>query len=98
MDKQEIIQRIGYFRTQANLSQKALSMDIDMNICYINRLECKKDFLPSMEVLLRIIECCGISAEEFFFDDYRNYKKEKELLKKIRELPTEKQEALLKFL
>lgn len=98
MDKQEIIQRISYFRTQANLSQKALSMDIDMNVCYINRLECKKDFLPSLEVLLKIIECCGLGEEEFFCDNYRNYKKEKEILSKIRGLTMDKQEALLKFL
>ena len=52
MYKLEIIDRIGYFRTRAKLSQKALSINIDMNIGYINRLECKKDFLPSLEVLL----------------------------------------------
>ncbi len=38
MDKLEIIERIGYFRTKAKLSQKALSIDIDMNVGYINRL------------------------------------------------------------
>ncbi len=31
MDKNEIIARAGYFRTKAGLSQKALSMDIEMN-------------------------------------------------------------------
>ena len=66
MDRLDIINRIGYFRTKAKLSQKSLSMDIDMNIGYINRLECKKDFLPSLEVLLKIIEVCGVTVEEFF--------------------------------
>ena len=64
MDKKEIIARAGYFRTKAGLSQKALSMDIEMNWGYINRLESKKDFLPSLETLLRIIEACGITEEE----------------------------------
>lgn len=98
MDGQEIISRIGYFRTKAKLSQKALSMDIDMNIGYINRLESKRDFLPSVEVLLKIIEACGITEEEFFYSDIQNYEEDKRILYKIKELPLEKREALLKLL
>lgn len=98
MNKNDIIERIGYFRTKAKLSQKALSLDVDMNISYINRLECKKDFLPSMEVLLRIIEACGITEEEFFYSDIQNYEEDKEILDKIKQLPNEKRRALLKFL
>ena len=98
MDKLEIISRIGYFRTRAKLSQKALSIDIDMNVGYINRLECKKDFLPSLEVLLRIIEVCGVTVEEFFYEDIPNYHSDKVILDKLKELPTDKREALLKLL
>lgn len=98
MDKSEIIFRIGYFRTKAELSQKALSMDIDMNIGYINRLESKKDFLPSLEVLLKIIEACNVTVEEFFYQDIPNYKEDKIILNKIKELPSDKREALLKLL
>ena len=98
MEKLEIIERIGYFRTKAKLSQKALSIDIDMNIGYINRLESKRDFLPSMEVLLKIIEACGITEEEFFYSDIQNYQEDKHILCKLKELPLEKREALLKLL
>lgn len=98
MDKMDIIERVGYFRTKAKLSQKALSIDIDMNIGYINRLECKKDFLPSVEVLLKIIEACGITVEEFFYDDYQNYEQDKEILAKLKGLPRDKREALLNLL
>lgn len=98
MDKMDIIERVGYFRTKAKLSQKALSIDIDMNIGYINRLECKKDFLPSVEVLLKIIEACGITVEEFFYDDYQNYEQDKEILAKLKDLPRDKREALLNLL
>lgn len=98
MDKLEIISRIGYFRNKAKLSQKALSIDIDMNIGYINRLECKKDFLPSVEVLLKIIEVCGITVEEFFYSDIDNYEQDKVILEKLKELPFDKREALLKLL
>ncbi|MBQ9781571.1 MAG: helix-turn-helix transcriptional regulator [Clostridia bacterium] len=98
MGGQEIISRIGYFRTKAKLSQKALSIDIAMNIGYINRLESKKDFLPSVEVLLKIIEACGITEEEFFYSDIQNYEEDKLILCKLKELPLDKREALLKLL
>lgn len=98
MDKLEIIERIGYFRNKAKLSQKALSIDIDMNVGYINRLECKKDFLPSVEVLLKIIEVCGITVEEFFYADIENYEQDKEILEKLKSLPRDKREALLNLL
>lgn len=98
MSGKEIIERIGYFRTRAGLTQRALSIDIDMNVGYINRLECKKDFLPSAETLMKIIEACGITAEEFFYEDYEHYEEDKYIFTKIKQLPPEKREALLKFL
>lgn len=98
MDKLKIIERVGYFRTKAKLSQKALSIDIGMNIGYINRLECKKDFLPSVEVLLKIIEVCGVTVEEFFYEDYENYEQDKQILHKLKDLSRDKREALLNLL
>lgn len=98
MDKTEIIERIGYFRTRAKLSQKSLSVGIGMNIGYINRLESKKDFLPSLEVLLRIIEICGTTEEEFFYGSVDSYENDKLLIEKLSKLTPEKKEALLKFL
>lgn len=94
----DIINRIGYFRTRANLSQKELSLRIEMNMGYINRLECKKDFLPSLEVLNKIIVACGITPEYFFYNDTANYEEDKEILKKLKDLPHDKREALLKLL
>ncbi len=98
MEKLQIIERIGYFRTKAKLSQKALSMEIDMNAGYINRLESRRDFLPSLEVLLKIIEVCGVTEEEFFYSDVHNYAEDFRILAKIKKLPCEKREALLKLL
>ena len=98
MDRADIIARIGYLRNRAGLSQKALSIDIDMNIGYINRLESKKDFLPSMEVLLKIIEVCGSTTEEFFYENIANYAGDKTIPNRLKLLPNDKKEALLKLL
>ncbi|MCD7728293.1 MAG: helix-turn-helix transcriptional regulator [Clostridia bacterium] len=87
MDKTEIISRIGYIRVRAKITQKALSYAIGMNPSYINRLESKKDFLPSLEVLFKIIEVCGSTEEEFFSRDIAEYDKNKQLFEKIKAMP-----------
>lgn len=97
MDKLEIINRIGYIRVRAKLTQKALSAAIEMNPNYINRLESKKDFLPSLEVLLKIIEVCNSTPEEFFYRDISAHEKDIELNAKISSLPAEVKEFVLNY-
>lgn len=95
---QSIIQRISYFRKKANLSQKQLSIDIGMNIGYINRLESKKDFLPSLEVLEKIINVCNITPEYFFYFDYKSYEEDEKVINMLKKLDSNKREALLRLL
>ena len=97
MDKNDIIMRIGYIRTRAKLSQKALSYAIDMNPNYINRLESKKDFLPSLEVLMRIIEVCGSTPEEFFYHDISAFASDRVLSEKINALPSDVKDFVLNY-
>lgn len=97
MNRNEIIERIGYIRVRAKLTQKGLSTAVGMNFNYINRLESKKDFLPSLEVLLRIIETCGSTPEEFFYHDIAAYEKDRELSDKIRALPRNVQDFVLDY-
>lgn len=98
MNKDNIIFKIGTIRRDANLSARALSTRIDLNEGYINRLESKKDFLPSMEVFFRILEECNYTAEKFFYHDSNNFERDMEILERIKALPDEKKEALLTFL
>lgn len=97
MDKADIINRIGYIRTRAKLTQKALSTAIEMNPNYINRLESKKDFLPSLEVLLKIIEVCGSTPEEFFYHDISAYASDRILSEKINALPSDVKDFVLNY-
>ena len=98
MDKQEIIKRISQIRINANLSARALSQKIDMNDGYINRLEYKKDFLPSIEVLLKIIEECGITTEQFFYYDIDEYEKDFEIIKLLKNVSEEEKNAIITLL
>ncbi len=97
MDKAEIINRIGYIRVRAKLTQKALSAAIEMNPSYINRLECQRDFLPSLEVLMKIIEVCGSTPEEFFYHDISAYPKERDFAEKISTLPDDVKDFILNY-
>lgn len=97
MDKVDIINRIGYIRVRARLTQKALSYAIGMNPSYINRLESKKDFLPSLEVLLRIIDVCGSSEEEFFSPNIADFERDKDLIHKIKSMPEDIKGFILNY-
>lgn len=97
MSKNEIIERIGYIRVRAKLTQKGLSTAIGMNFNYINRLESQKDFLPSLEVLLKIIEACGSTPEEFFYHDISAYASDRVLSEKINALPSDVKDFILNY-
>ncbi|MBE5746492.1 MAG: helix-turn-helix transcriptional regulator [Clostridiales bacterium] len=97
MDLNNIIERIGYFRNKANLSARALSLNIDKNPAYITKLEAG-EFEPSMRVILEIIQACNITPEEFFSENIDTYKLDKETLNIIKNLPENKKLALKELL
>lgn len=65
MTKEEVIERISYFRNQANMSASELSLKVGKHSGYINKLENKEFNLP-ISMLLEIIQALNITAEEFF--------------------------------
>lgn len=95
MDKNEIIERIARARNMANLSARKLSQRIEMNDAYINRLESKKDFLPSLEVLMKIVEECGLTLPQFFYYDMNEYSKDMNIIEKLKSLSDEQKTAIL---
>ena len=98
MDLIEIIDRISYIRTKKGLSARELSLSIGKNPSYINRLEYRKNFEPTICVINDIIEACDSSFEEFFYDNIDEYGVDKDLLKLIKKIPKDKKEELINFL
>jgi transcriptional regulator with XRE-family HTH domain len=91
LDVNEIINRIGFIRTRVNLSARALSLTIGKNASYINLLETKRNFEPSLTTLLDIIEVCGSTPEEFFYADIAQYAIDTNALHFLKSLsPTQK--------
>lgn len=97
MNKLEIINRISIARTNAHLSARALSLEAGLNGGYINRLESKKDFLPSLESFLEILDVCNITPEEFFYHNPECYKEDMKLLNVFKNLPKEKKQLLIEL-
>ena len=91
----EIVDRIAIIRMRANLSARALSLTIGKNASYINLLESKKDFEPSLSALLDIIEVCGSTPEEFFYSDLHQYQEDKDCFQFLRTLSKKQKDAIM---
>lgn len=98
MNKEELLNKISIARNNANLSARALSQLIDMNDNYINRLENKRDFLPSVEVLFKIIEACNMTVEQFFYNDFLNYEKDIKIIKLLNRVSEKEKDAIITLL
>ena len=95
MTVKDVVQRIGIIRSRANLSARALSLNIDKGESYIHLLESKKGFEPSLSALLEIIDACGSTPVEFFYPDIQQYESDKQVLDFIKTLSSYQKEAVL---
>lgn len=95
MELNTIIDRIGFLRTRAHLSARALSLAINKNASYIHLLENKRNFEPSLSTLMDIIEACGSSTEEFFYSDIHQYDIDKKALEFFKTLSYNQKNAIM---
>lgn len=98
MELNEIINRISQLRTKAGLSARELSLRIGKNEAYINRLEYRKNFEPSISVINDIVEACSSSLEEFFYYDMNQYKADKQIIDLLKRVSPTKKEAWIELL
>ena len=98
MELDEIIGRISQLRTKTGLSARELSLRIGKNEAYINRLEYRKNFEPSITVISEIVEVCGSSLEEFFYYDMNQYKVDKQVIDLLKTVPESKKKAFIEIL
>lgn len=98
MNLNEIIIRISQLRTRENLSARELSLRIGKNEAYINRLECRKNFEPSISVINDIAIACNSSLQEFFYYDIHEYETDKKIINSLKRIDPEVKKALLKII
>ncbi len=67
----EIVSKnIRKYRTESNVTQEQLALDVDKSYDFIRRLEFKKGEIGcSLETIYRISVVLGVPLEKFFVDD-----------------------------
>jgi transcriptional regulator with XRE-family HTH domain len=98
MEQNELIDRISFIRTRANLSARKLSMLIGKAEGYIHRLEQSRDFAPTFDSLMAILEVCKTSFEEFAYYSIPQYQIDKQLLGLLKTATAEKKATALAVL
>ncbi len=98
MELNEIIARISKLRMREGLSARELSLRIGKNEAYINRLEYRKNFEPSISVINDIAEACNSSLEEFFYYDINQYNVDKRIIELLKHTKPEIKESIIKIL
>lgn len=89
MIKEFVKDRIAEIRTRANISARALSIELGMSENYIINLE-NGQFLPPLTFIEDFCVYFKMDIEDFFIKDFPYPEKYKEFMKKITTLNTEK--------
>lgn len=98
MELNSLIERISFIRTRANLSARKLSMEIGKTESYINRMETARNFAPTFETLLDILEVCNTSIEEFFYYSIPAYKQDQQIIELLKGVAPDKKTAIIALL
>ncbi len=93
-NREDFMLRLRKMRDVAGLSARALSLKIDMNEGYINRLESGSQSLPSMEAFFEMLDACNYSAVKFFYDKQDSFEDDMEIVNLIKNLSNEEKQAL----
>ena len=97
MDIKDILTRIGYVRSKANLSAREVSLRIGMSPQYVAQLESGRIVL-TVEKLLQILDICEFLIERFFSSNIADYNIDNELKSLIESLPTDKKKNIIEFI
>lgn len=86
--KESFSTRLAQLRTDEEISAREMSLDLDQNPSYINRIENQKAY-PSMQVFFYICDYLKITPGDFF-NQHMSYPKEiNELVKILQNLNSE---------
>ena len=93
LTKEEIISRIGYFRNKRNISAYRLGMELGHAKSYFYKIE-KGEISLTVENLLEILDCLGVTTSEFFYDDFENFQRDMAILRLTKDLEDDQLNSL----
>lgn len=97
MDYKQIIERLSLIRTRKNLSSREFGRMLGNSDTYFYKVE-DGSIVINLPKLIEILDALEIDAEEFFYNDFDNYRKDKEILEITKSLSKEEFEALITLL
>lgn len=97
MNYKQIVERLSLIRTRKNLSSRELGLMLGNSDTYFYKVE-DGSIVLNVPKLCEILEALEVDTEEFFYDDFDDYKKDKELLGITKSLSKEELEALILLL
>ncbi len=93
LSKEEIINRIGYFRNKRKLSAYKLGMELGHARNYFYRIE-SGEIQLTLDLLLDVLQILGVSTFEFFYPNLSKFESDTRLLRSFQELSEEEQKSL----
>ena len=97
MDYKQIIERLSLIRTRKNLSSRELGLMLGNSDTYFYKVE-DGYIVLNLPKFLEVLDTLEIDTEEFFYKDFDNYKRDKEILQITKSLSKEELEALILLL
>lgn len=97
MDKityDEVIKRIGYFRTKANLSMRETSLQLGYNPQFMSTIE-NKSIELKVSTLLDFLDIVDITPQDFFYLGERYNKEDKHVLDLYNNLSADAKQTIL---
>lgn len=93
----EIINRIGYFRTKANLSLRETSARLGYNPQFMKTIE-NKSIELKVKTLLDFCEIVGITPQDFFYLGENYNKEDKNILELYSALSPESKKTIVELM
>lgn len=97
IDYNEVINRIGYFRTKANLSARETSLRLGYSEQFMKRIENKSVELK-VGTLLELFDLFNITAQDFFYLGANFNEEDKNILTLFNNLPYDKKILAIELL
>lgn len=91
LDKEEILNRIGYFRNKKNMTAYKLGMQLGHSKTYFYRIE-SGEIQLTIDMLLDVLDLLGVTTSEFFCP-YISYE-DKDLIQKVLNLSSENKQTI----
>ena len=94
IDYDEVIHRLGYFRTRANLSARETSLRLGYSEQFIKRIENKTVELK-LSTLLDFFDIIDITPQDFFYMGDNYNKEDKNILELYNTLSSENKQTII---